>query len=44
MSYLVDVDDVSAINDRRFVMINVSQFLPSEFIAAENVSTIGDLL
>jgi hypothetical protein len=43
-SYPVDVDDVSMIDDRRFVMVNVSQFRPSEFVDAENVSTIDDLL
>jgi hypothetical protein len=37
-SYPVDADDVSMIDDRRFVMVNVSQFRPSEFVDAENVS------
>jgi hypothetical protein len=41
-SYPTDVDDVSAIDDRRFVTVNVSQFHPSEFVDAKNVSAIND--
>jgi len=43
-SYHVDTNDVSMIGDWRFVMTNVSQFWPSNYVDAENVSAIDDLL
>jgi hypothetical protein len=43
-SYPADVDDVSTIDDWRFVMVNVLQFHPLEYVDAKNVSAINDLL
>jgi hypothetical protein len=43
-SYPIDADNVSTINDRRFVSVNVLSFQPSKFVDVKNVSVINDLL
>jgi hypothetical protein len=44
VSYPVNVDDVSTIDDRQFVTVNISLFHPSEFVDVKNVSGIDDRL